>query len=54
MKMKTERKYVVRRRVVASIIAIAVTYGAVEVITHLWWTPAGYCWGSVEKCEGGL
>ena len=54
MKIRSEKKYVIRRRILGTILAVSVLYGVIEVATHLWWTPAGYCWGSMEKCEGGL
>ena len=45
-----------RVRSVFLIIAIGVgLYLAVLVGTHFWWTTAGFCWGSADKClAGGL
>jgi hypothetical protein len=27
---------------------------AFYVMNHIWWTPTGYCWGSVNDCLNAL
>lgn len=50
---KKERKYVVRRDVVFSIITIAILAVIWQVATNLWWVGDGYCWGDVIECNFG-
>lgn len=50
---KKERKYVVRRDVVFSIITIAFLAVAWQVATNLWWVGDGYCWGDMIECNFG-
>ena len=50
---KKERKYVVRRNVVFSIITIAILAVIWQVATNLWWVGDGYCWGDVIECNFG-
>ena len=52
--MKMERKYVMRRRVVFGVLAIAGLVILYLIVNHIWWTGSGICWGDVLQCEKGL
>ena len=47
---KMERKYVIRRRVFFTLVAIAVVAVAWFIAGNVWWTENGYCIGSLEEC----
>lgn len=47
---KMERKYVVRRRVFFTILAVAFLALAWTIGTQIWWVGDGYCFGSLDKC----
>jgi hypothetical protein len=37
--------------------AIAILLGLVAIyfiVNNIWWTGTNYCWGSIDKCIGGL
>ncbi len=37
--------------------AIAILIGLIAIyyiVNNIWWTGTGYCWGSIDKCVGGL
>jgi hypothetical protein len=40
-----------RGKQVRAVLILALIVGAYFVATHLWWTPSGYCWGTMESCE---
>lgn len=47
--MLTKRGYFVLY-VGLTTIVLAALLGIGYVMFHLWWTPAGICWGDFEKC----
>jgi len=52
-RMKMEKKFVRRRRVVAFIVVgIPLLIAAYYLVNHVWWTGTGYCWGDSVKCLG--
>lgn len=37
--------------------AVAIVLGFIAIYyisSHVWWTPTGYCLGTIDKCLGGL
>lgn len=54
---KNDRKYVIRRRWFFGAIAVIAFAVLSAVVSHIWWTPTGYCWGDMMECmfpaEGG-
>ena len=51
-RMKMDRKYVIRRKVVFGALILIGLICAFYVVNHIWWTGTGYCWGTAEKCVG--
>jgi hypothetical protein len=47
---KTERHYVIRRRVFFSLVAVALLVVMFYVSGKFWWTGNGYCFGDGFEC----
>lgn len=49
-KWNMERKYVVRRRVFFTIVAVALLAIIWSVATQIWWVGDHYCFGDLGEC----
>lgn len=44
-----------RGKRVRAVLILAIIYSVYLVTANLWWTGAGFCWGSMDAClVGGL